>query len=225
MRLYESAASLLKTCLERIAAMGVDAIFLLGDTLDPADKKGLAWLKSLIDASKVPVHTIIGNHESYGSITVKQFHRTLGLPDDGHYIARINDVPFIMLATPGQGSLAPGSAAHKWLRTTLATCNPNENLFCCAHYSLLLHPCVQGWRNDGMQILGAGDAIMDLLKKHPNVRAWIAGHKNIPSKVERNGALHLLSPQLIQAPCGFRTIDIHEDGILSQTHPSFLPSS
>ena len=70
-----------------------------------------------------------------------------------------------------------------------------------------------------MQVLWAGEEIMDLLQTYPNVRAWIAGHKNIPSKVERKGILHLLSPQLIQAPCGFRTIDIHEDGILSEIHP------
>jgi hypothetical protein len=50
------------------------------------------------------------------------------------------------------------------------------------------------------------------------VRAWFAGHKNVPSRVVRDGVLHLLSPQLIQAPCGFRVIDVHDEGILSRVH-------
>ena len=59
---------------------------------------------------------------------------------------------------------------------------------------------------------------MVLLHRHPNVRAWIAGHKNVPSKMIRGGVLHLLSPQLIQAPCGFRILDVHDDGILSRVY-------
>ena len=57
-----------------------------------------------------------------------------------------------------------------------------------------------------------------LLRKHPNVRAWIAGHKNVPSKVIADGMLHLLSPQLIQAPCAFRILDICVDGLSSQVY-------
>jgi hypothetical protein len=64
--------------------MDVDAALLLGDTLDPADEAGLAWLCDLIAESPVPVHVIIGNHEYYGGISVEQFHAALGLPDSGH---------------------------------------------------------------------------------------------------------------------------------------------
>jgi hypothetical protein len=45
-------------------SMDVDAVFLLGDTLDPADEPGLVWLRSLCDRSSVPVHVIIGNHDA-----------------------------------------------------------------------------------------------------------------------------------------------------------------
>ncbi len=215
-RLYGCARRLLETSLRKLSATA-DAIFLLGDTLDPADPENLAWLKAQVAATPVPVHVLIGNHETYGDIAASEFHGALGLPTDGHQVVRVNGVPFLMLATPSQDSLAPGRSGYAWFEGQLAKF-ADEDTFCCAHFSLLLHPCVQGWRNDGMQVLHASQSLLDLVDKHPRMRAWIAGHKNVPSMVERNGALHLLSPQLIQAPCGYRMLDIYENGLASQVH-------
>ncbi|NIP95912.1 MAG: hypothetical protein GWO24_21750, partial [Akkermansiaceae bacterium] len=218
-RLYCAARLLLETYVERFASMEVDAIFLLGDTLDPATPEELDWLNSLIERSAVPIHAITGNHEVYGPVSLEEFHLALGLPPHGNHVVKVNDVPFLMLATTHMDSLAPGSAGFSWLESTLSASHPADNLFCCAHLSLLLHPCVQGWNNDGTQILWAADDILALLHRHPNVRAWIAGHKNVPSKLIHHGVLHLLSPQLIQTPCAYRLLDIHQDGLLSQVHP------
>lgn len=215
-RLYGQARKLLVRYLQRLATE-VDAIFLLGDTLDPAWSEGITWLLDQIEGCSVPVHVIIGNHESYGAISAEQFHRALGLPDHGNALVEIKGVPFLMLATPNQNSLAPGSTSFDWLEQSLKNLAPTRDVFCCAHYSLLLHPCVQGRHNDGLQILRAAEEILALMRQYPNVRAWIAGHKNVPSKVVHENALHLLSPQLIQAPCGYRILEIHDAGIRSQT--------
>jgi hypothetical protein len=217
-RLYGAARQLLETYLQQLPSLGVDAALLLGDTLDPADAAGLSWLKNLIDRSDVPIHIVIGNHEAYGRISVEQFHAALGLPEHGHHVAVVNGVPFVMLATPEQDALSPAGFGFQWLERTLGRLGTSADVFCCAHFSLLLHPCVQGWKNDGMQVLWAAGDIMSLLRRYPNVRAWIAGHKNVPSKIIRDGMLHLLSPQLIQAPCGFRVLDIHADGVLSRVY-------
>jgi len=133
-------------------------------------------------------------------------------------VAEVKGVPFLMLATPDQDSLSPGSTEYQWLVETLRGFDANTDLFCCAHFSLLLHPCVQGWKNDGMQVLWSAQEIKTLLRRHRNVRVWIAGHKNVPSKVIEDGVLHLLSPQLIQAPCAFSVLDICLDGIASQVY-------
>ena len=215
-RLYECAQTLFEKYLQKLATE-VDAIFLLGDTLDPADSQSLQWLKERIDAIPIPVHTIIGNHETYGSITPEEFHHALGIPSHGNYLVRVNNVPFLMLATPSQSSLSSGSQGFQWLQSQLQELS-KEDLFCCAHWSLLLHPCVQGWRNDGLQELYASQDILSLLSQYPNVRAWIAGHKNVPSKVIHDHVLHLLSPQLIQAPCGYRILHIHKNAIVSTTY-------
>jgi 3',5'-cyclic AMP phosphodiesterase CpdA len=199
--------------------MEVDAILLLGDTLDPATPEELDWLNALIARSEVPIYPIIGNHELYGPVSLEEFHSSLGLPEHGNYLASVKGVPFVMLATPHIDALAPGSPDFAWLESTLSQLPAARNVFCCAHLSLLLHPCVQGWNDDGTQVLRAADDVLPLLRKHPMVRGWIAGHKNVPSKVVHEGVLHLLSPQLIQTPCAFRLLDIHDEGVLSHVHP------
>lgn len=217
-RLYGVARQLMETTLKRLESMDVDAVLLLGDTLDPADEAGMDWLCSLIDRSPFPIHTIIGNHEYYGGYSVERFHRRLDLPEHGCYVAEVKGVPFLMLATPDQDCLSPGSVGYQWLEETLNSYDTDTDLFCCAHFSLLLHPCVQEYKNDGMQVLWSAAEIKSLLRRYHNVRTWLGGHKNVPSKVFENGMLHLLSPQLIQAPCGFRVIDVYENGIRSRVY-------
>ena len=217
-RLYGAARELLESCLNRLERMNVDAVLLLGDTLDPADSQGLDWLSRLIQTCPLAVHTIIGNHEAYGSISISGFHRRMEIPASGHYVVTVNEVPFVMLGTPDQGGFSKGSAEFAWLRETFEQLSVAPNVFCCAHFSLVLHPCVQDARNDGMQVLWSAASLLDLLDQFPNVRGWFAGHKNIPSKVEKRGVLHLLSPQLIQAPCSFRVLDIFNNGIVSKVY-------
>jgi len=217
-RLYGAARELLESCLNRLEQMEVDAVFLLGDTLDPAHSHGMDWLAALIRRCPLPVYTIIGNHETYGPFSISEFHQRLGVPDSGNYVVSVNDVPFVMLATPDQDQFSSGSSELAWLHETLKQLSETPSVFCCAHFSLLLHPCVQAARNDGMQVLWSAEAVLALLDEFGNVRAWIAGHKNIPSKVEERGVLHLLSPQLIQAPCAFRILDIFGNGIRSKVY-------
>lgn len=215
-RLYGFARMLLETYLRRLGNE-VDAIFLLGDTLDPATPEGLDWLKEQIRMTPCPVHLVIGNHETFGEVRDTEFYRAFDLPSQGNYMVRVKDIPFLMLATPSQGSFWPNSIGFQWLANKLKSL-VQEDVFCCAHYSLVLHPCVQGYLNDGMQVLHAGEKIIELFQQYPNVRGWFAGHKNIPSKVVKSGMLHLLSPQLIQAPCGYRILEIHDDKVVSTTH-------
>ncbi len=50
------------------------------------------------------------------------------------------------------------------------------------------------------------------------MKAWFAGHKNIPSLVKEGGLYHFLSPQIVQAPCGFDIVDLYEKGMIRMYH-------
>ena len=90
--------------------------------------------------------------------------------------------------------------------------------FIFSHFSLILHPCVQGWKNDGLQQLDNYREILKLIQQFPNVRAFLAGHKNVPSRIMLDGVAHILCPQLIQSPCGYSIIYFYENGWVMTTH-------
>lgn len=216
-RLYPLAESLSKRYVARMQSDGTDRILFLGDTMDPMTADTLSATRSIFSTVKIPCHPIIGNHELYGSRSAADFNQAFELPDSGDYSIRHDKVTIICLATPDQACLARESVQFKWLQRQLAA-NRGQIILIAAHFSLVLHPCVQGRRNDGMQQVYDPGPVLELLAEHPNAVAWLAGHKNIPSKIIKDDTLHLLSPQLIQYPCAYVTLDIYEDAIVHNTH-------
>jgi hypothetical protein len=212
-RLYGLAGELMEKYLPRVESLGVDAIVLLGDLVDPCTPETLARLRVILSRVSVPCHPIIGNHEPWSPGGEELFHRALGLPSGGHRVLSVNGVRLIFLSTPDPGALSPGSEQLRWLERQLADAPSGEDIALFSHFSLLLHPCVQGHRNDGYQLLDNHRALLALLARHPRVRVFAAGHKNVPSRVDRQGVVHLLSPQLIQAPCGYDVLTFYEGGL------------
>jgi hypothetical protein len=217
-RLYAVAEELAFRYLKRIEQQGADLVIFPGDTFDPLDDYTLGVARELMRSVDIPCHLMIGNHEAYGPYDERDFHRAFDLPRDGYQTILFNDVAFILLSTPQQRSLHPSGRQFCWLESELERHANRRDTFVFAHFSLLLHPCVQGWKNDGMQQLDDYQSVLDLLSRYRRVRAFIAGHKNVPSRQIRDGVLHLLCPQLIQAPCGYSMIELFENGLLHNVY-------
>jgi hypothetical protein len=212
-RLYGLAGALMERYLPRLEALGVDAIVLLGDVVDPCTPETLARLRGILERTGVPCHPIIGNHEPWSPRGEELFYQALDLPPGGHRSLRLGGVRLIFLSTPAPEALGPDSEQLQWLEGQLAEASADEDIALFSHFSLLLHPCVRGHRNDGYQLLDSHRALLALLARHPGVRVFAAGHKNVPSRVDREGVVHLLSPQLIQAPCGYDVLTFYERGL------------
>jgi hypothetical protein len=217
-RLYGLAHELAARYLERLEALGADAIVLLGDVVDPCTDRTLAALQQTLARVQVPCYPIIGNHEPWSSGGEARFYRALGLPDGGYYAVRQHSVLMLMLSTPSPGALGPRSAQLRWLEAELRATPRSEDVVLFAHFSLLLHPCVQGVNDDGYQLLDNRRQLLKLLAEFPNVRVFAAGHKNVPSLLVHHGILHTLSPQLIQAPCGYDVLQLYEGGVARTTY-------
>lgn len=217
-RLYAVAEELAFRYLKQIEQQGADLVIFPGDTFDPLDDYTLGVARELIRSVDIPCHFMIGNHEAYGPYDETDFYRAFELPPAGYQTVVLNDVAFILLSTPHQGCLHPSGRQFHWLAAELETHANRRDTFVFAHFSLLLHPCVQGWKNDGMQQLDHYQSVLDLLRRYRRVRAFVAGHKNVPSRQVRDGIVHLLCPQLIQAPCGYSMIELYEDGLLHNVY-------
>lgn len=213
-RLYAVAEELAFRYLKRLEDQGVDMVIFPGDTIDPLDDYTLGVTRDLLRSVNIPCHLMIGNHETNGPYDERDFSRAFDLPPEGYQTVLFNGVAFILLSTPHQGSLSPSGHQFKWLAAELEKHADQRDIFVFAHFSLLLHPCVSGWKNDGMQQLYDYQSVLDLINRYPRVRAFIAGHKNVPSRLVHQGVLHLLCPQLIQAPCGYSVIEVYDTGLI-----------
>jgi hypothetical protein len=217
-RLLGLGLELAERYIPRLEALGADVIVLPGDLVDPCTERSVAVLRELLSTVKIPCYPIIGNHEPWSSGGIATFHRGLGLPDCGYYAVTHGGVRLVLLCTPGPDALGPGSAQIRWLESELRAASPTRDIVLFSHFSLLLHPCVAGPRNDGYQLLSNHRALLAVIARHPNVRVFSAGHKNVPSKMLRGSTLHLLSPQVIQAPCAYDMLSFYQGGVSRTTY-------
>ena len=217
-RLHGLSIELTEHYIKRLETLGADAIVLPGDLVEPCTERTVARLSEILSTVSIPCYPIIGNHEPWSPGGVAVFHRGLGLPSSGYYAVTLAGVRLIMLSTPTPEALSVGSAQYRWLEAELDAAAPPLDVVLFSHFSLLLHPCVEGFRNDGYQLLESHRALRRLLGRYPNVRVFSAGHKNVPSKLLSDRTLHLLSPQLIQAPCAYDMIGLYEGGVTRTTY-------
>ncbi|MBN1607737.1 MAG: metallophosphoesterase [Polyangiaceae bacterium] len=212
-RLYGLGLELAERYLQRLEALGADVIVLPGDLVDPCTERSVAALREILGTVKIPCYPIIGNHEPWSPGGIATFQRGLGLPDSGYYAVTHRGVRLLLLSTPEPDALGPDSAQIRWLESELRAAPAPLDIVLFSHFSLLLHPCVAGPRNDGYQLLSNHRALLALIARYPNVRVFSAGHKNVPSRMLRGSTLHLLSPQLIQAPCACDMLRFYEGGV------------
>jgi 3',5'-cyclic AMP phosphodiesterase CpdA len=217
-RLYSLSYELAERYLARLEVLGAGVIVLLGDLVDPCTHATLGALREILGRVSVPCYPIIGNHEPWSPGGAALFHRELRLPEQGYYAVQQHGVRLVMLSTPSPEALHPGSQQFRWLETLLADTAPTEDVVLFSHFSLLLHPCVQGFKNDGYQLLDSHRQLLELICSFPNVRVFAAGHKNVPSMLVHRNVVHTLSPQLIQAPCAYDLLELYAGGVGRTTY-------
>lgn len=213
-RLYGKALELADKYITRLKEQGAEFILFPGDTLDPASKENINLFTKLKNKSGIPFYAVIGNHEGWADGDERIFNSLFCFCEKGFYAFSRGNARFLMLSTPDQSSLYPHTEQYSWLKGELDQYGHTMNIFLCLHFSFILHPCVRGYKNDGMQQLYNSGELLALFQKYKGIKAVFAGHKNVPSKVMVNGIAHLLSPQLIQAPCSYDIVDLYETGLI-----------
>lgn len=210
-RLREHANSLARSCIERAAAQRAEMILFPGDVVDTHSARDLETAQEILSQSPVPIAAIVGNHDE-----PEAFHAAFGIPECGYYSFDRAGVHFVMLSTPNELALAPGSEQMAWLEADLEAHRDVDTLV-FSHYSFVAHAFYEHATtllDNGKQYLVYGKEVCDVLARFPRVRAVFAGHNNVPTFAESKGVAHMLCAQPIQGPCGFDIVDVYEGGFI-----------
>ncbi len=236
---YRNSLQKLDNCIKIFNRNELSFIVNLGDMID---RDYISYDKPLkiLDNSKAPVYNVIGNHDFSVDDKFKRKVRKRLANRKGYFAFKLDDFIFIILDGTDVSTFAhkEGSKQYKnamvkyeeikkkglnnaytwnggignkqleWLDKQLELADDGQQkavLFC--HWPLLPESGAQLWNNT---------EILNLLKSHNSVIAWIAGHHHEGGYVKEGNIHHLTMKGLVEAKsetsCGI--IEVYDDKLL-----------
>ncbi len=220
-RMRESSGDLLKDAICQINTMpDVDVVVFSGDSIDTPSKNDLIEFSKIANNLKYPWYNALGNHEAGigGGLNKETYFQVLSsinlnysslsflkpyyviTPKKDYKIIFMDGVIDCRVSSNGYFS----AEQLKWLDEKL-TYYKDKKVIIVQHF-----PLVEPIKSQGHKILNDKE-YFDILDKHNNVVAVLAGHYHCPKAVKRNGVMHITTPSLIQYPNAFNVITISED--------------
>lgn len=174
----------------------IDFIVFTGDSLNKPDKKILEDFVKQIKKFKKPVYVVIGDRDvnKHKDLSKKQFMAYLKkkLPnykeEDINYTFERGGMIFFVV--DGAKDVIPSTMGYykenvtDWLDANLDL-YPKKNVIILQHFPIVPP------ENKENYITFKGDKYVEMLKKHDNVKAVIAGHFGINKEETVNGIVHI----------------------------------
>jgi Icc protein len=206
-----------------------DAVLVTGDIGDDMSAEAYAHFRRTLQDCGAPVFCLPGNHDDPALMT------TLLDGDGFQYCgrARIGGWGLVLLDThvPGRPHGRLAAAELERLDAELRALDDAPVLVALHHPPL---PVGSAWL-DGVGLTN-GDAFLDVLDRHSNVRCVLAGHVHQEFDAPRGGVRILATPStcaqftprtercvMDRRPPGYRWLSLHADGSLT-TRVGWLPS-
>lgn len=167
----------LAAVLARLARLEPDLLLATGDLTERGDRESYGQLRTILEASGLPVQLLVGNHDRRDAFDAV-------LPgwraDDGfvHHAVDLGDIRVVALDTleEGRHSGAFCAARARWLESTLAAAPDRPTLVALHHPPLetgiawMTAPAGAPWAR----------RLEAVIARHPQVRLLVAGHIHRP---------------------------------------------
>jgi len=205
--------AILRQAIPLMNALEPDLVIVGGDLVSDESEESYRRLQALLAPLRAPLHFVMGNHDDRTA-----FRRVFRAaePASAEPVCEAFErggVRFLLLDSllPGQveGRLADGQL--QWLERELST-RPDRPAWVFLHHPPL--PIYIRW----LDALGLtnGDALLGVLRRHPQVEAVAYGHIHQPRRWRHQGALFLGVPAL-----AFRFSSVSQDMAVTQEPPGF----
>lgn len=244
-------------CLKRdLAKLGPEFILATGDLSSHQSRDAMFAARDLMDSLGFPYFPMGGNHdfivEESRQWFLEAFHAHLPSKST-YYSFDYKNLHFAVLDPWwkwSDGTLSEVSEKHvldqhesslagarwevppeqmEWLEKDLAG-NADKITVVCSHYPAI--PIPERMERPGMQNGGClenGPQLIELFKKHAQVKALFSGHVHMHFIEKVNGVTHVCTGALPEYPTEYREVQVHEDRIeittLGLSDPSFAARS
>ena len=191
----------------------ISFVVFTGDNIDSPHAEYLPEFIKIINKLKVPYYIVIGNHDVY---------KNNGLSKARYYeIVRENNLlyrkatpnytfkkkGFVFVVADGAKEIIPGTVGYykedtlNWINKQL-TKNKKRKVIILQHFPLIATKEVTSHR------VYNKDEYLEMLDKHDNVIAVVAGHLHTNGEKMRNGVYHITSPTLLSDPPVYKVITV-----------------
>lgn len=191
----------------------VSFIVFTGDNINKQNPEYLMSFIRTINKLKKPYYIIIGNHDVFrnNGLSKKQYmdivkNNNLFYPTKKtNYVFKKKGYVFIIV--DGAKEIIPNTNGYyrkdtlEWLDKKLTKYH-NSPVIILQHFPLIPPKDIKSHRTY------QAEAYLEMLKKHHNVIAVIAGHHHINGETMQDGIYHITSPTLLNNPHQYKIIDI-----------------